>query len=189
MLWRASGGEGRVRKSNYITPEGFAKLQMELDYLWKEERPRVTQAVSVAAALGDRSENADYIYGKKRLREIDSRLRFLQKRLDALQVVSEPPDRQDKIFFGAWVSLEDETGVRLRYRIVGPDESDASRGFISMDSPMGRALLGRAIDDEVSVTRPKGDATYEILDVSYGRCEEEEGGEGGAQPTGSSSGD
>ena len=151
----------------YITPEGFAKLQQELDFLWRVERPKVTTAVSIAAALGDRSENADYIYGKKRLREIDRRVRFLQKRLDDLKVVREQPQDRERVFFGAWVTLEDEDGEPLRYRVVGPDEFDAERGSISMDSPMGRSLLGRSLDDEVTVRRPRGDAVYTIVALDY----------------------
>ena len=110
-------------RSNYITPEGAKKLREELDYLWKEERPRVTQAVSEAAAQGDRSENADYIYGKRRLREIDRRIRHLTLRLDAVKVVSAPPTHTDRVFFGAWVLLENEAGDETEYRIVGPDET------------------------------------------------------------------
>jgi transcription elongation factor GreB len=154
-------------KSVYITPEGFRKLQDELDHLWRVERPKVTEAVAKAAALGDRSENADYIYGKKRLREIDSRLRFLHKRIDALVVVARPPDEQDKVYFGAWVTLEDQEGEERTYRVVGPDEFDPDRGFISMDSPLGRAVLGRETGDEVTVRRPKGPATFTLLDVRY----------------------
>ena len=154
-------------ESVYITPEGFRKLQDELDHLWRVERPKVTEAVAKAAALGDRSENADYIYGKKRLREIDSRLRFLQKRTDALVVVARPPDKQDKVYFGAWVTLEDQEGEERTYRVVGPDEFDPDRGFISMDSPLGRAVLGRETGDEVTVRRPKGPATFTLLDVRY----------------------
>ena len=154
-------------KSVYITPEGFRKLQDELDHLWRVERPKVTEAVAKAAALGDRSENADYSYGKKRLREIDSRLRFLQKRTDALVVVSRPPDEQGKVYFGAWVTLEDQAGEERTYRVVGPDEFDPDRGFISMDSPLGRAVLGRETGDEVTVRRPKGPATFTLLDVRY----------------------
>jgi transcription elongation factor GreB len=156
-----------MRKSHYITPDGFAELERELEYLWKEERPKVTHAVSVAAALGDRSENADYIYGKRRLREIDSRVRFLQKRLDELEVVRELPAREDKIFFGAWVTLEDEQGEQICYRIVGPDESDAGSRAISVDSPVGRALLGRELDDEVEVKRPRGNTVYSIIKIAY----------------------
>ncbi len=154
-------------KSNYITPEGFRKLQEELDHLWRVERPKVTEAVSTAAALGDRSENADYIYGKKRLREIDSRLRFLQKRTDDLVVVDRARDDDGKVYFGAWVTLEDEGGEERTYRVVGPDEVDAAHGFISMDSPLGRALLGRAVDDEVTVHRPKGPATFTLVKIRY----------------------
>ncbi len=154
-------------KSNYIAPEGFRKLQEELDHLWRVERPKVTEAVSKAAALGDRSENADYIYGKKRLREIDSRLRFLQKRTDDLVVVDRSRDDDGKVYFGAWVTLEDEGGEERTYRVVGPDEVDAAHGFISMDSPLGRALLGRAVDDEVTVERPKGPATFTLVKIRY----------------------
>ena len=154
-------------KSNYITPEGFRKLQEELDHLWRVERPQVTEAVSTAAALGDRSENADYIYGKKRLREIDSRLRFLQKRTDELVVVERARDDDGKAYFGAWVTLEDEAGEERTYRVVGPDEFDADRGFISMDSPLGRALLGREVDDEVTVHRPKGPARFTLVKIRY----------------------
>lgn len=155
------------RPSSYITPEGFGRMQSEYENLWRVERPKVTQAVSTAAALGDRSENADYIYGKKRLREIDSRIRFLQKRLDELTVVRASPDRDDKIFFGAWVTLEDSAGDRVRYRLVGPDESDARSLQISVDSPVGRALLGRELDDEVKVERPRGKTTYTIVGIAY----------------------
>ncbi len=158
---------GNEKTSNYITPEGFDRLQREYDELWSVERPKVTEAVSVAAALGDRSENADYIYGKKRLREIDGRLRFLRKRLDALTVARGAPERSDKIFFGAWVSLEDEEGGAVRYRIVGPDESDPATGAISMDSPVGRRLLGREVDDEVEVKRPRGSTVYTVVGIDY----------------------
>jgi transcription elongation factor GreB len=154
-------------RSNYITPEGAKRLRDELGWLLKVERPRVTQGVSDAAAEGDRSENAEYIYGKKRLREIDRRIRFLAKRLDALTVVAEPPPQAGKIFFGAWVRLENEAGEEVDYRLVGPDETDAGRRWISIDSPMGRALLGKREDDEVTVQRPAGKAVFTILEVSY----------------------
>jgi transcription elongation factor GreB len=157
----------RPPSSGYITPEGARRLRAELDQLWSVERPRVTQEVSDAAALGDRSENAEYIYGKRRLREIDRRIRFLAKRLDALTVV-EPADRDDgRVYFGAWVTVEDEDGVEAEYRLVGPDEADAKASDISIDSPMGRALLGRAEGDEVAVVRPKGRATFTISSVRY----------------------
>jgi transcription elongation factor GreB len=159
-------------KSNYITPEGFKKLADELDHLWRVERPRVTQEVSDAAALGDRSENAEYIYGKRRLREIDRRLRFLTKRLDELVVVQPPDGSVDTaaVRFGAWVEVEDEAGEVAKFRIVGADESDAQNGHISVDSPMARALLGKKVDDEVLVRAPKGEMHYTILRVSYSKA-------------------
>jgi transcription elongation factor GreB len=155
-------------QSNYITRSGFQKLQSELELLWKDERPRVTEAVTVAAALGDRSENADYIYGKKRLREIDRRIRFLTKRIDDLKVV-DPGPRQDadRIYFGAWVSIEGEDGEEARYQLVGPDEFDAAAGRISVDSPVGRALMGKRLGDEVTVRRPKGEMVYTVLKIDY----------------------
>ncbi len=162
--------------SNYITPEGARRLRSELDWLWREERPRVTQAVSEAAAQGDRSENADYIYGKRRLREIDRRIRHLTLRLDAVKVVSAPPTHTDRVFFGAWVLLENEAGDEIGYRIVGPDEFDVARGDVSMDSPMGRALLGKRAGDEVIVHRPAGPAVFTILDISYRPFDGDESG-------------
>ncbi len=156
------------RKSSYITPQGFEKLRREYEHLWRVERPKVTEAVSVAAALGDRSENADYIYGKKRLREIDRRVRFLSKRMDELTVVDpDSSQRSDRVYFGAWVTLEDERGETIRYRVVGPDEFDAAAGMISMDSPVARSLMGREVGDEVVVVRPKGRTTYTILAITY----------------------
>jgi transcription elongation factor GreB len=149
---------------SYITPEGFRRLQEEVDRLWRVERPRVTQQVAEAAALGDRSENAEYIYGKKRLREIDSRLRFLQKKLDSLTVVSEPPPRRDRIYFGAF---EEESGESAEYRLVGPDESDPAQGLLSIESPLGRALMGRGEGDEVTVRRPRGEAVIVIAAIRY----------------------
>ncbi len=151
----------------YITAEGAAKLKAEHDELWLVERPRVTQAVSDAAALGDRSENADYIYGKRRLREIDRRLRFLTKRLETVRVVNEPPEDPKRVFFGAWVTLEDEDGEEKTWRIVGADESELSRGYISMDSPVARALLGKREGDDVVIRVPKGDVEYTIVRVKY----------------------
>ncbi|WP_243371460.1 transcription elongation factor GreB [Geotalea sp. SG265] len=156
-----------MSNANYITAEGAKRLREEFEYLWKVERPRVTQAVSDAAAEGDRSENAEYIYGKKRLREIDRRVRFLMKRLDVLTVVEDQPERQGKIFFGAWVRLENEEGDEVVYRIVGPDEFDPGRGYISVDSPMAKALLGKQEGDEVVVKRPAGVASFTILEVGY----------------------
>ena len=157
----------KVKRSPHITPEGAKKLRTELDWLWTKERPRVTQAVSDAAALGDRSENADYIYGKRRLREIDRRLHFLRKRLDEVKIVTEPPDDPRHAFFGAWVTVLDEDGASKVYRIVGADESNLELGLISIDSPVARALLGKRTGDEVTVRVPKGDVTYTITNVEY----------------------
>jgi len=153
--------------SKYITPEGHARLVAELDDLWRVQRPRVVQAVSEAAALGDRSENAEYIYGKKMLRDIDRRVRFLRKRLDGMVVVSSAPSDPSRIFFGAWVLLEDEDGKELEVRIVGPDEFDPKRNWISLDSPMARVLMRRAEGDEISVVTPAGEKSYDILEVRY----------------------
>lgn len=156
------------RGSHYITPEGMRRLRQELDHLWRVKRPQVTQAVSDAAALGDRSENAEYIYGKKQLREIDRRVRFLQKRLDELMVVDRHPDDAERIYFGAWVRLEDESGRIFEYRIVGPDEFDLDQGLLSMDAPLAQALLKKTLDDEVVVPRPQGQARFTVLAVRYG---------------------
>jgi transcription elongation factor GreB len=155
-------------QNSYITRGGFKKLQSELEWLWKDERPRVTEAVSVAAALGDRSENADYIYGKKRLREIDWRIRFLTKRIEELTVVDAGPRKEsDRVYFGAWVSIEDEDGETQRYQLVGSDEFDAKARRISVDSPVGKALMGKRLGDEVVVRRPKGDTLYTVLKIEY----------------------
>ncbi len=153
--------------SCYITAEGEKRLKAELHQLWKVERPQVTQSVSEAAAMGDRSENADYIYGKRRLREIDRRVRYLSKRLESFTVVSKPPDNINKIFFGAYVSLEDENGGTFNYRIVGPDELDPQRGYISMDGPLGKTLLGKELDDEVTIASPTGKKRYYVLAIKY----------------------
>jgi transcription elongation factor GreB len=157
----------QIPGSKYITPEGARRLQEELDELWKRERPRVTQAVSEAAAQGDRSENAEYTYGKRRLREIDSRVRFLRKRLDGMVIVSDPPSDPQRVFFGAWVTLESEEGTEALYRIVGPDEFDMAPGYISMDSPLGRALLRKALDDEVTVELPGGARKFIVVEIRY----------------------
>ena len=153
--------------SKYITPQGERRLHEELEQLWREERPRVTQAVSAAAAQGDRSENAEYTYGKRRLREIDRRVRFLRQRLEGMVVVSQPPADPRRVFFGAWVELEAEDGTRARHRIVGPDEFDLAPGYISMDSPLGRALLSRRLDQEVSVAAPGGSRVFVIVAIEY----------------------
>ena len=163
---------GRYRKprppgSAYITPEGEQTLRAELHQLWKVERPEVTEVVHEAAKNGDRSENGDYIYGKRRLREIDSRVRFLGKRLEQLTVVTDLPANPAKVFFGAWVSIEDEDGQSSQYRIVGPDEFDLRQDKLSMDSPMARALLGKSLDDEIMVAAPTGDKYYVIVDIRY----------------------
>ncbi|GAB2519420.1 transcription elongation factor GreB [Microbulbifer agarilyticus] len=157
----------RPRGSRYITPEGAARMRAEVKQLWEVERPRVTQAVSDAAKLGDRSENADYIYGKKRLREIDSRVRFLTKRLEEITVVDRIPDDKDKVFFGAWVTLEDEDEKEVKYRIVGPDEFNVKEGLISMDSPVARALLGKKLDDEIEIQQHEVWVTYYITEIEY----------------------
>lgn len=155
------------RGSKFVTPQGAARLKQELDHLWRVLRPQVTLAVQEAAAQGDRSENAEYIYGKRQLREIDRRVRFLRQRLEGMVVVDAPPSDRSRVFFGAWVQLEDEDGAEVEYRIVGPDEFDATAGFISMDSPLGRALLRKGLDDEVKVELPGGAKTYVIVGVRY----------------------
>jgi len=156
-----------TRGSKYSTAEGAARLREELDHLWRIERPAVTRAVAEAAAQGDRSENAEYTYGKKRLREIDRRVRFLRGRLDGLVIVANPPTDRSRVFFGAWVTIEDQTGLSRRHRIVGPDEFDREPGFISMDSPLGKALLGRRVDDELEVELPAGPRRITIVAIEY----------------------
>jgi transcription elongation factor GreB len=153
--------------SKFITPSGAQKLRDELDFLWRKKRPEVTRAVQEAAAQGDRSENAEYIYGKKQLREIDSRVRFLRKRLEGMTVVAQPPSDPSRIYFGAWVKLEDDAGVEIEYRIVGPDEFADVKGYISMDSPLARALMRKAIDDEVALDLPGGRKSYVVVGVRY----------------------
>lgn len=153
--------------SKYATAEGARRLREELDYLWRVQRPQVTRAVQEAAAQGDRSENAEYIYGKKQLREIDQRVRFLRKRLDGLVVVTRPPDDRSRIYFGAWVQLEDEDGQETEMRIVGPDEIDPARRYVSMDSPLARALMKKTLDDEVVVEVPGGRMTYVVTGIRY----------------------
>jgi len=153
--------------SHYITPEGMAVLRAELHQLWKVERPQVTAVVHEAAKNGDRSENGDYIYGKRRLREIDSRVRFLTKRIEGLEVVEQLPPDRDKVYFGAWVTVEDEDGKQALYRIVGPDEFDLKQGLLSMDSPLARALLGKRVDDDIVFESPTGQRELYIVAVSY----------------------
>ena len=154
------------KSSPYITREGYAVLQAELQALWKR-RGDVTQALAAAAAEGDRSENAEYIYRKKELREIDRRIGYLQKRMPDLKVVSESPAERSRVFFGAWVTLEDSRGEETEYRIVGPDEFDPTKHWISMDSPLAKALLKKAVDDQVQVKTPAGEGHYYIVKVRY----------------------
>lgn len=151
-----------------ITREGFERLKAELDHLWHTLRPEVVRALAAAAAEGDRSENAEYIYRKKQLGEIDRRARYLSKRIPALKVAEGAPANRAMVFFGARIELENaDTGELLVYRIVGPDETDARRGWISIDSPMARALLKRKIDDEFAVELPAGPAEFSVLAVDY----------------------
>ena len=160
--------------SKYITPEGAKRLKDELDQLWHEERPRVTLAVAEAAAQGDRSENAEYTYGKKRLHEIDRRVRFLRKRLEGMTIVDHATDggRRDpeRVYFGAWVQVESDCGGRRAehwYRLVGPDEFDMAEGYISMDAPLARALMRRGLDDAVRVDLPGGARSFVVVQISY----------------------
>jgi transcription elongation factor GreB len=156
-----------VKTPNYITAEGAKRLQEEMVRLKTRERPKVVQDVADAAAQGDRSENAEYIYGKRKLREIDRRLHFLTKRLESCEVVPQRRDGVTRIFFGAVVDLEDEDGTRVRYRIVGEDETDSKRGYISWRSPVGRALLKKEEGDEIRVMRPGGEACLTIAAITY----------------------
>jgi len=154
------------KSSPYITVAGQRALAEELQGLWKR-RARVTSALAAAAAEGDRSENAEYIYRKKQLRELDRRIHYLQKRLPELKVVHEPPADRDRIFFGASVTLEDETGREVVYRIVGADEFDPARGWISVDAPLARALLKKTLDDEIEVDTPGGRIGYSVVAIDY----------------------
>lgn len=153
--------------SKYITPTGHERLRAELEQLWRVERPQVTAAVSAAAAQGDRSENAEYTYGKKRLREIDSRVRFLRNRLDGMTVVDQPPTDRNRVFFGAWVQIEDEQGNAARHRIVGPDEFDREPGYISMDAPLARALMGKSLDAEITLSIGGVEKKFVIVSIDY----------------------
>ena len=151
-----------------ITREGFETLRNELNHLWRELRPEVVKALTAAAAEGDRSENAEYIYRKKQLGEIDRRVRYLTKRLEALKVAEGLPADRDAIYFGAWITLEQvDSGEQLLYRIVGPDETDAGKGHISIDSPLARAALKKRADDEFEVALPAGLLRFAVLEVSY----------------------
>ena len=151
----------------YITREGFRRLAAEHERIWTVERPRVVAEVEAAAALGDRSENAEYIYGKRKLRELDRRLRFLSERMDALTVVDPRPHPAGRAYFGAWVTVEAEDGEERTYRLVGPDEFDVGAGLISVDSPLGRALLGKSEGDTALVQRPVGSAELIVVEISW----------------------
>jgi transcription elongation factor GreB len=159
--------------SNYITPEGVERMRKELQQLWEVDRPRVTQEVSDAAALGDRSENAEYIYGKKRLREIDRRIGWLSRKLETLTVIAPKGPEERKVYFGAYVRLKSSTGTEGRYHIVGPDEIDLDAGCISIDSPLGKSLRGTEVGDTIMVKRPIGDIEYTLLEVRYTPFEED----------------
>ncbi len=160
--------EERAPFRRYLTRAGAERMHRELVHLLNEERPKVTAEVSAAAAQGDRSENAEYIYGKKRLREIDRRIRFLQKRLDTATIV-EPSEQTDteRVYFGATVTLEDEDGARVTYQIVGSDEIDTAGGRISVESPLARALLRKKLGDTVEVVRPRGEIEYTLVQIRY----------------------
>lgn len=155
--------------NNYLTPEGFEKLKTELQHLLKIDRPKTVHAVSEAAAMGDRSENAEYIYGKKRLREIDRRIRFLSKRLEDVEIIDPKNLSIAKVAFGLWVKVQDEDGALHSYQILGEDEIDPDKGRITYSSPLGRALLGKRVGDLVNVKRPKGDIELEIIEISNQR--------------------
>lgn len=163
--WRpASPGSTAI-----ISREGFERLKSELDHLWHTVRPDVVKAITAAAAEGDRSENAEYIYRKKQLAEIDRRVRYLSKRIPALKVVEGAPGNREQVFFGATVELENlDSGETLRYRIVGPDETNAKLGWISIDSPIARAVLKKRVDDEFVAELPSGAATFAVVAVDYG---------------------
>ncbi|MFK7829539.1 MAG: transcription elongation factor GreB [Congregibacter sp.] len=160
----------RVKGTPLITAAGVLHLRQELEALWREERPKVAQIVQDAAKNGDRSENGDYIYGKKRLREIDSRVRFLSKRLEVLKVIDERPADTSRVYFGATVTIGEEDGDKRRITILGPDEFDATRGEVSIDSPIARALLGKSAGDAVSLQSPQGDRMLDVIEITYGRA-------------------
>lgn len=153
--------------TNVITQEGYLKLRHELDELWRKERPEITKIVQWAASLGDRSENADYQYNKKRLREIDRRVRYLRRRLGELRIVTYSPEQEGKAYFGAWVTLIDTIGNELNFRIVGPDEIYGKEKYVSINSPMARACLGKCVGDEILVKVPGNDRVWEIVRISY----------------------
>lgn len=154
-------------RTQLITREGYDKLKQELDYLWREERPEVTKKVTWAASLGDRSENADYQYNKKRLREIDRRVRYLTKCLEQLKIVDYSPQQEGKVFFGAWVEVENDDGETKRFRIVGYDEIFGRKDYISIDAPMARALLKKEVGDVATVNTPLGEAQWYVNEIDY----------------------
>ncbi|PHI34890.1 transcription elongation factor GreB [Pseudoalteromonas sp. GCY] len=160
-------------KTNLITPEGYRQLQQEHDHLWFEKRPEITKIVNWAASLGDRSENADYTFNKRLLRQIDRRVRFLRKRMPELKVVEYSPEQEGKVFFGAWVEVESEEGEVRAFRIVGPDEIYERNDYISIDAPMARALLSKQVDDEITVTTPYGRRLWYINQIEYRRNTEQ----------------
>ena len=151
----------------YITPEGFRRIAEEHGRIWSVDRPRIVAEVEAAAALGDRSENAEYLYGKRKLRELDRRLRFLSERMDALTVVEPAARRDGRAYFGAWVTVEHDDGEERTYRLVGPDESDAARGLVSVDAPLGRALLGKRGGDTAFVQRPAGSVEITLVEIRW----------------------
>ena len=157
----------RSQSSPYITPEGERALDKELKELWLQRRQEVVPALRAAAAEGDRSENAEYTYRKKQLAGMDRRIRYLSRRLDEVKIVRGPPPRRDRVHFGAWVTIEEEDGAERCYRIVGSDETDAARGWISVDSPVARALLGRQVDDEITVVLPERRVNLAIVSIRY----------------------
>jgi transcription elongation factor GreB len=157
------------KRARYITPEGFRRIAREHERIWTVERPRIVAEVEAAAALGDRSENAEYIYGKRKLRELDRRLRELSERMDALTVVEPRPHPTGRAFFGAWVTVEDGGGEERTYRLVGPDEFDVAAGLISVDAPLGRGLLGRAAGETARIDRPAGAIEVVVLSVRWER--------------------
>ncbi len=161
-----------AKAPRYITPDGFRRLAEEHARIWTVERPRIVAEVEAAAALGDRSENAEYVYGKRKLRELDRRLRFLSETMDALTVIEPAPHPAGRAFFGAWVTIEQEDGEERTYRLVGPDEFDAGQGLISVDAPLGRALLGKREGDTAVVQRPAGAAVLTVVEVRWSPREE-----------------
>lgn len=166
LLFLAHKKEIVMKSSPYITAEGMSRLNDELNQIW-DRRREVVKALSAAAAEGDRSENAEYIYRKKELRGLDRRIRYLQKRMPDLRVVSDIPDNENKIFFASWVTLENEQGEEIEYRIVGPDEIDHHKGNISLDSPLAQALLGKEVDDEVIIRVQDGSKKYIVVAIRY----------------------